>query len=125
MIIFKKILYIILNLSIVIIEIITYFIFKPKDIASFFFIWLLLSIIILVYSVVKGSPTGIHVFTSSLGSHNNSMRYLNLSTEMENKLNGEKKENVTFVLERNLFTIIKILMILVNLIIYIVLVKGL
>lgn len=119
----KKILYVILNLSIVIIETITYFIFKPKDDASFFFIWLLL-LIIIVYSIVKGSPTGIHTFTSSLG-HNDSMRYLNLSTEMEKTLNGEKKENITFTLERNLFTIIKILIILANLIIYFVLVKSL
>lgn len=121
----KRILYVILNLTFVIIEIITYFVFKPQDIASFFFIWLLLSIIILVYSIVRGSPTGINVFTSSLVSNNDSMRYLNSTTQVENAASCNKKENITFILERNLFTIIKILMILANLIIYIALVKRL
>lgn len=124
-IILKKILKIILSLSLVFAETITYFVFDPKDIDSFFFIWLLISIILFVYLMIQGPQTGIHVLTSGLGTSNDSMNYLNLSTEIEKISNGKKRKNITFAIERNLFTIINGLTILANLIIYIIIIKKL
>ena len=111
----KKIMYIILNFSIVIIEIITYFVFTPEDIENFFFVWFIISLLIFI-GTMKGSPFGTHTYTGNLISRNDTIKYLNLNTKTKIVTNREMREKISVNIKKNLFTIIMFLITSTNLI---------
>lgn len=108
----EKFLYIMFSVSSVIIEIISYFIIKPKDLESFIFIWLLISILLLVYSLMRPSKIGL----------GRSISRFNATIEAEKMIRGENKKKSNAILDKSLYTLIKILLILTNLILYIIIV---